>query len=363
MANSVRALDPGHDRVVDFQAAAPDAIWADLARDEDRAAAKLLGQAMIGLVTERAAGKVAWRVVPHVLRALGRTRHKRYGAESDHLARTFFADHADEAQVAFLQAQYSYAHAIASACTSSVAWDEENAAMLHFRSLDWRSTAEIAGATRRKEFRRNDGTCAFRAAGIAGMVGLLTAMGRGFSVAINYAPWGWFGVGAGDDPTYLLRDLMQDGSVDSFAAAFAAIETWRPAAPVFLTLCGKARDEGAAFEFGFGAGKRMICRAVAMPTRGFLVRSNHFDPDSPFAARNIGQVVDPHADWERHSLMATSQRRRDMVEAALAHAQGRDLDAVLARVYAQAPVWNRQTAQWVAMRPARDEIDIRVRAD
>ncbi|MCM0019607.1 MAG: hypothetical protein NBV67_06410 [Tagaea sp.] len=358
----MRPLDPGHDRVVDFQASAPEAIWADLARDDDRAAARELGRAMIGIVTGSVAGRIAWRVVPRLLRATGRTRHPRYGAESDHLAREFFAADADPAQVAFLQAQYSFSKAIASACTSSVAWDEERGSMRHFRSLDWRSTAEIARATRRKGFRRADGTTAFRCAGIAGMVGLLTAVGRGFSIAINSAPWGWFGIGRGDDPTYLLRDLMQDDAVDSFAAAYAAIEKLRPAAPVFLTLCGVGPEEGAAFEFGFGADGKIACRAVAMPKRGFLVRTNHFDADSPFASRNVGQALDPATDWESRTLMATSRRRRDMVEAALAQAQGRDLDAVFARVHAQAPVWNRQTAQWVAMRPATDDIEIRVRA-
>jgi hypothetical protein len=362
VATRVRALDPGHDRVVDFQAAAPSAIWADFEREDDRAAARALAQAMIGVATESVAGKIAWRVVPAALRALGHTRHPRYGADSDHLARVFFADHADAAQVAFLQAQYTYAHALASACTASVIWDEEAGSMLHFRSLDWRSAAEIAAATRRVDFRGADGARAFRCAGIAGMAGLLTCVGRGFSVAINYAPWGWFGIGAGDDPTYLLRDLMQDETVASFAAAFAAIEAWRPAAPVFLTLCGKGPEEGAAFEFGFGARRRMVCRAVAIPKRGFLVRTNHFDPESSFAARNVPQIVDPDADWDRLSMMSSSRRRRDMVEAALRQAQGRDLEKTLTGVYAQAPVWNRQTAQWVAMRPATGDIDIRVRA-
>jgi hypothetical protein len=362
VGSSVRPLDPGHDRVVDFRAATPEAVWADLERDEDRAAARELGRAMIGIVTQSAAGKIAWRVVPQILRATGRTRHPRYGAESDHLARAFFAGDASAAQVAFLQAQYSFSKVVASACTSSVAWDEEHGSMRHFRSLDWRSTAEIARATRRKAFRREDGTIAFRSAGIAGMAGLLTAIGRGFSVAINSAPWGWFGIGPGDDPTYLLRDLMQDDRVDSFAAAFSAIETWRPAAPVFLTLCGIGPDEGASFEFGFDAGKRIVCRAAGMPKRGYLVRSNHYDADSPFAARNVAQALDPATDWESRTLMSTSRRRRDMVEAALAQAQGRDLDAAFARVYAQAPVWNRQTAQWVAMRPATGDIEIRVRA-
>lgn len=361
MAAKLRPLDPTHHRIVAFEAASPAEIWADLDRDEDRAAALDLGRAMIGIVTAGIAGKIAWKFVPAILRARGRTTHARYGADSDHLARLFFADLANEAQVAFLQAQYTHAHTIASACTSSVMWDDERGSMRHFRSLDWRSTAEIARATRAKEFRRADGSVAFRCAGIAGMAGLLTAVGRGFSVAINYAPWGWFGTGPGDDPTYLLRDLMQDDAVDSFARAFAAIERWRPAAPVFLTLCGIAGDEGASFEFGFGPGKRMICRAVTIPKRGFLVRSNHFDPESPFAARNVRQILGPGADWERCTLMASSRRRRDMVEAALAQAQGRDLDATLARVYAQAPVWNRQTAQWVAMHPATGAIDIRVR--
>lgn len=361
MATRTRPLDPGHDRTVDFQAATPAAVWGDFERADDRAVARDLGRAMIGVATESVAGKIAWRTVPRALRALGRTRHPRYGAESDHLARVFFADDADEAQVAFLQAQYTYAHALASACTACVVWDEARQSMLHFRSLDWRSAVEIAAATRRKIFRRQDGAVAFRCAGIAGMVGVLTCVGRGFSVAINYAPWGWFGVGAGDDPTYLLRDLMQDETVASFAAAYAAIEAWRPAAPVFLTLCGKGPEEGVAFEFGFGAGRRMVHRAVAIPKRGFLVRSNHFDSESPFAARNVPQIVDPDADWDRLSMMSSSLRRRDMVEAALREAKGRDLDATLDRVYAQAPVWNRQTAQWVAMRPASDEIDIRVR--
>jgi hypothetical protein len=358
----MRPLDSGHARIVAFEAATSAEIWADLDRAEDREAARDLGRAMIGIATAGFAGKIAWKFVPAILRARGRTKHQRYGADSDHFARTFFDGLASEAQVAFLQAQYTHAHTIASACTSSVIWDDEQGSMRHFRSLDWRAAAEIARATRAKEFRRADGSVAFRCAGIAGMVGLLTCVGRGFSVAINYAPWGWFGTGPGDDPTYLLRDLMQDDAVDSFARAFGRIEKWRPAAPVFLTLCGIAADEGASFEFGFGAGGKIACRAVAIPKRGFLVRANHFDRDSPFAARNVRQVLGPDADWESCSLMATSQRRRDMVEAALAHAQGRDLDAALARVHAQAPVWNCQTAQWVAMRPATGELDIRVRA-
>jgi hypothetical protein len=296
------------------------------------------------------------------LRALGRTRHRRYGADSDHLARAFFAGQASEAQVAFLQAQYTHAHAIASACTACVVWDSERESLLHFRSLDWKSAAEIAAATRRMDFVRGDGTRAFLSAGIAGMAGLLSAMGRGFSVAINYAPWGWFGAGPGDDPTYLLRDLMQDDTVDSFARAFLSIERWRPAAPVFVTLCGKGPDEGAAFEFGFGAGRTMTCRAVTMPKSGFLVRSNHFDAESPFSSRNVRQVLDSASDWDRETMLSSSRRRRDMVEAALARAQGRNLAAALDEVYAAEPVWNRQTAQWVAMRPATDEMEIRVRA-
>jgi hypothetical protein len=361
VASRVRPVEPALDRVVRFQEATPASIWADLDRPEDRAAARDLGRAMIGIVTKSVAGKIAWRVVPAALRALGRTTHPRYGAESDHLARAFFADQANEAQVAFLQAQYTYAHAIASACTASIVWDAERESLLHFRSLDWKSAAEIAAATRRMDFVRGDGTRAFLSAGIAGMAGLLSAMGRGFSAAINYAPWGWFGAGPGDDPTYLLRDLMQDDAVDSFARAFAAIEKWRPAAPVFITLCGKGPDEGAAFEFGFGAGRTAACRAVTMPKRGFLVRSNHFDPESPFAARNVRQVLDPAADWDRETMLSSSQRRRDMAEAALARAQGRNLATALDEVYAAEPVWNRQTAQWVAMRPATDEMEIRVR--
>lgn len=361
MAGNVRPLDPAQDRVVDFQAGTPEAIWADLDRDDDRAAMRDLARAMIGVATAGMTGKIAWRFVPAMLRAMGRTTHARYGTESDHLARTFFAGQASEAQAAFLQAQYTHAHAIASACTASVVWDAGRETMLHFRSLDWKTAAEIARATRRMAFRRADGTVAFRSAGIAGMVGVLSCVGRGFSAAINYAPWGWFGIGAGDDPTYLLRDLMQDDAVDSFAKAFAAIETWRPAAPVFITLCGIGPEEGAAFEFGFGPGKRMVCRTVTMPKRGFLVRSNHFDPESPFAARNVPQILDPNADWDRHTMLSSSRRRRDMVEDALARAHGSDLDAVLTRVYAQEPVWNRQTAQWVAMHPATGGMEIRVR--
>lgn len=72
-------------------------------------------------------------------------------------------------------------------------------------------------------------------------------------------------------------------------------------------------------------------------------------------------------DWSttesnRVKLLASSKARQDLLEARLDQAgPSADVEAVLLSAFAERPVFNVGTNQWVVMRPSRNELRLWVR--
>jgi hypothetical protein len=157
----------------------------------------------------------------------------------------------------------------------------------------------------------------------------------------------------GEDPTFLLRDALTDPALLTYEDAKKRCLSWRPSAPFFLTLASPA--QACVVEYG-----RRTTHVRTIGSTGLLVQTNHHAEDGPFSKAN------PPAAWEtspacayQMPLMASSQQRFRHVQAE-ATSTGNHGDAgtlqAFHRTWAQAPVWNHETAQWVWMRPATGEL-------
>lgn len=347
---TMRPLGPADTRRVDLDAAGPAGRWADMDRPEDVAALRTLAGAMLGDINRKRLWQVAWKIASRAAYVGFYKPFGHYIADSDHLARLVGCDHLAPADMAALQRLYTLSHA---GCSSVMAWDAAAGRMVHFRSLDWPSAPAIAHATRHCSMQRG-GREVYAAAGILGMVGLLTAVKPGFSVCINFAPWRGPSCAPGLDPSFLVRRLM-DSPVTSYAEARAVIAGWRPAAPVFISLCGVEKGEATIFEFGaawHGAGR---CHVVEMDERDWLIQTNHYSARSPYAAHAVVQAPQlawGDDGWDDFSIRATSMARHALIE------EGLQDGADFATLYAIRPVWNGQTAQWVAMVPATGALTV-----
>ncbi|MBF0561169.1 MAG: hypothetical protein HQL37_03925, partial [Alphaproteobacteria bacterium] len=330
-------------RRVFIDATDPDGVWADITRSSDVEAMQGLVTAIMADVRRKPSWSVGWSIATkfayHVI-------YKPFGfymAESDHFARLLGPDLVSKPDMAGLQRLYTLAHA---GCSTVLAWDERQNRMIHFRSLDWPSAGAIARATRIYAGTRQDGSTAFSAVGILGMVGLLTAVKPGFSVAINFAPWSGTSFSLNADPTFLVRQLMTSG-VTSYQEAFRVIECWRPGAPVFLSLCGVAKGEGCVFEFGAAWDRHGPYHPIPLEEQNFLIQTNHFDESGPFARQNRPQAENVPWDdpaWDVHSILKTSVARKSLIEQALRTAYDSaptfDPEAVLREVFPRRPLWN-----------------------
>ncbi len=348
---TLRLLGHGDDRLLNLDAPDPAVRWADLGRAEDVAAMRGLADAVLGDVHSRRSWSLAWRLATRLAYGVLYRPFGHYVAESDYLAARVAARGVAPADMAALQRLYTLSHA---GCSAVMAWDAARGRMVHVRSLDWPSAPAIGRATRRITGRRA-GRDVFTAAGLAGMTGMLTAVKPGFSLAINFAPWRGPSFSLNSDPTFLVRHLMES-AVSDFAGACRAIAAWRPAAPVFISLCGIDRGEARVFEFGaVWRGARRV-NVVDMGGADHLVQTNHYAAASPFARHRRPQAAPRPWDaesWEEHAILETSEARRRLLEEGLAEDwETRDVEALLLRSFARRPVWNRQTAQWVEMIPA-----------
>lgn len=349
----MRPLGSDAVRRLDLDAIEAAARWADFDRPDDRAALRRLAAAMLGDINRKPLWRAAWRVASRAAYAGIYRPFGAYGADSDHLALMAGRDALSAADMAALQRLYTLAHA---GCSSVMRWDEAAGRMVHFRSLDWPSAAAIAGATRVVSAQRG-GRQAYAAAGIVGMVGLLTAVKPGFSLCINFAPWNGPSCWLGADPSFLVRQLM-DSPVATYAEAARVIADWRPAAPVFISLCGVARGEACIFEFGAAWHRAGRCHAIPIAGRDWLIQTNHFADNGPFAGHGVKQApMRPWGDcgWDDFSIRATSRGRMALIDETLR--AGGDLRAA----YECRPVMNPQTAQWVEMVPATGDLRVWVR--
>lgn len=346
-------------RSIFLDAPSPAARWADIDRSEDIAAMRTLAQAVMGDIRRKRLWAIAWKLATG---AAYRCIYQPFGLyleESDYLADRVGGDILARSDMAALQRLYTLAHA---GCSSVMAWDRNAQRMVHFRSLDWPSAPAIAKASRIYRC-HSAGGAAFSAIGLLGMVGFLTAVKPGFSLAINFAPWRGTSLSLNADPTFLVRQLMVS-PLATYAEACREIAAWRPGAPVFISLCGKSKGEACIFEFGARGGPH----AIAMGEHDYLIQTNHFASASPFARHKKSQAPAlPWDDeqWERHGILNTSAARWRLLDehlgAAYAGGEPFDLQPVLEQAFAVRPVWNHETAQWVRMEPGTGEIRAWVR--
>lgn len=326
--------------------------WADIARPGDVGDMRGLAAAVMGDIRRKKSWEIAWKLMSKAAYAAIYKPFGHYMDDSDHLARLAGSRCVSLPDMAGLQRLYTLSHA---GCSTVMAWDRDRARMVHFRSLDWPSAAAIARASRLYAVEIG-GRRRFTAAGLLGMVGFLTAVKQGFSVAINFAPWRGTSFSLNADPTFLVRQLMSS-EVSDYAEAWRAIANWRPGAPVFVSLCGVEKGDACIFEFGSAWSARRPVHAIPMGDRDYLIQANHYTSDSPFARHSrpqtaIGNWDDPA--WDNHGILHTSAGRHALIDTSLATAYGGgafDLGGVLREVYAVRPVWNHETAQWVEMVP------------
>ncbi len=258
------------------------------------------------------------------------------------------------AQMAFLQRQYTLVHAF---CSTVTTWDEENQEMVCMRSLDWPASDEIAKCTRIFELRDNNHEKVAEVAGIAGMIGMLTGVRKGFSVALNYAPW-HLSARFYSDPTFLIRELLQNTAINNFDEALGAVKSWRVGAPCFITICGESKGQAAVIEIGTGDDKHLR----EARDDGLLAQTNHYDLRSPFAWHNCrfyDREMSPD-EWYLSELMKNSKKRRELIEEALEPSRqtSEALEQRLRDIFSTPPVMNQETAQWVVMRPKRGTMQV-----
>lgn len=338
-------------RNVYFEAKKPGDIWQDVVENDQPSMQKLC-DAMRDLVNSM--GVPAWLVSlsAAILYRLVYKRHGHFIEESDYLSSTVKG--ISPAFLAFLQRQYTLSHM---GCSVAMAWDEANQEMLCFRSLDWQGSNDIARSTRQFLFVNAQGEEVAKIAGITGMVGVLTGVKPGFSIAINFAPWKR-SARFKSDPTFLIRQLLENPAVNDYHSAYEYLKTWDVGSPCFISLCGVKKGEAAIFEFG----SKQQRHIREMGEEGYLVQTNHYDPEtSPFTQHNEPPIPDGWDDDRLYhsELRPNSQYRRKLLSEALQSVNSDDFtEERLMQAYLRPPVINWETAQWVVMRPGSGAMDI-----
>jgi len=351
-------LDDSSRREITYQAGEPGAIWEGLTSD-DLADFKTLCRSMKNLVFKWPMGIVtnplAWYMYHFHYR-----RDGHFISESDWFAKNSNGIISRQ-QTAMIQRMYTWAHIVGAGCSTSCIWDEETEAMVCMRSLDWAGALELGNATRIYDFKDNNTNHSFTAAGVIGMVGLLTGVKTGYSVAINYLPWGKPSARYKTDPLFMLRMLLEDESIKTYEEAFDHITNCKVGAPACITLCGIEKDQACAIEIGKGSRKH-----VRKAKNGLLVQTNHYDRTSPFSEQNATMYSypvrgrKPVLDWHDGGLLQGSGKRRtDLAKAfgALIRS-GNDVRESALKAYTQSPTWNYETAQWALMHPKSGEMEV-----
>jgi hypothetical protein len=324
----------------------PAEIWQKLTTDDIKSISEL-SKAMKKLVCSKCP---SW-IINGFAKLLYRVVYQKNGIfidESD-----FFADQSacvSRALMAFLQRQYTLAHA---SCSATCMWDEQKKEMLCVRSLDWDGADDLAKCTRIFKFFDDESSePTFQAAGVAGMVGILTGMKEGFSICINYAPW-QFGAMFKLDPLFAIRKLLQDETIQTYSEAKQNVEQWAIGAPCFITICGQEKGEACVVECGK---HKNYTRQIG--ENNFIVQTNHFDTkESPFRHHNkkFYKKSPPGKDrgWYYSDLLKNSGERRKLIESHLQTISINTdrLEEDILKTYLVPPVLNYETAQWVVMRP------------
>lgn len=321
----------------------PTEIWKDVFDESGIRALRTLVPKMDELAFRDGPEEILRAFPAYLLFAL---LYHRRRSETDYFA-SLCPDLISSWKMAVLQRQYTLSHLF---CTTTSAWDAQRKSMVMMRSLDWPLSPYLGNATRKLDF-IGDGRIA-TVAGVLGMAGVLTAVRHGYSVAINYAP-GRFSAKLRSDPTFLLRDLVENPEVDTFEQALKTVKKWHVGAPCFVSLCGITYGEACVIEFGPNSQNPNVRNAE----NGMIVQTNHYDPKGPFSKYNPPQV-EGRTDLELYCarLLSTSVQRRESVESALLNAP--NANKALFDAYRKPPVWNNETAQLVFMEPQTGHMEL-----
>ena len=338
------------ERKVFFEANSAEMIWKDVV-SEDAQQMKTLCKAMSQLVYDVGVPKWLVHLSAKVLYALVYKRWGHYTEESDYLASA--CSDMSASLMAFLQRQYTLAHM---GCSVVMAWDEKNEEMICLRSLDWKGADDIAHATRRFSFVNAQEEEVAQVAGITAMVGVLTGAKKGFSIAINYAPWKR-SAKFKSDPTFLIRKLLEDVSVTDYKSAKQKVQAWEVGSPCFISICGVKKGEACVIELG----SKQNVYVREMGDEDFIIQTNHYDLNaSPFTAHNEEPYTHEMTEqqWYESELLQHSQKREQILREKLQESSGLDMQHRLMHMYKEVPVLNWETAQWVLMKPKSGEIDV-----
>jgi hypothetical protein len=338
------------ERKVFFEAESAEMIWKEVVH-HDAQGMKNLSKAMSELVYNVGVPKWLVHLSAKLLYTIVYKRWGHYTHESDYLASE--CSDMPASLMAFLQRQYTLAHM---GCSVVMAWDEKNEEMLCLRSLDWKGADDIAHATRRLSFVNANEEEVAQVAGITAMVGVLTGAKKGFSIAINYAPWKR-SAKFKSDPTFLIRKLLEDASITDYKSAQEKVKTWEVGSPCFISLCGVNKGEACVIELG---SKKNI-HVREMTEEGFLVQTNHYDLNSsPFVSYNDEPYTYDMSEqqWYEGELLQHSQKREQILKEKLQEHSELDMEHRLMLLYKEVPVLNWETAQWVLMKPKSGEIDV-----
>jgi len=337
------------ERKVFFEADNAQDVWKDVV-EKDSQSMKELCKAMRHLVYEVGVPKFIVHLSAKILYNLFYRWWGHYTDESDYLASR--CSDISNSLMAFLQRQYTLAHM---GCSVVMAWDEDSEQMLCFRSLDWKGADDIALATRRFSFVNSQDKEVAQVAGITAMVGVLTGAKKGFSVAINYAPWKR-SAKFKSDPTFLIRKLLEDDSIHDYSSAKEKVSSWEVGSPCFISICGVSKGEACVVELGSGD-----THVREMQDENFLIQKNNYDLEtSPFTEHN-GKPYDKEMteqEWYSSELLQNSQKREKLIREKLEEESELTIHDRLIKLYKEVPVLNYETAQWTLMKPFSGEIEV-----
>ncbi len=336
-------------RKIYIHASHPQEIWKDVV-DKDLKSIKELCTAMSQLVYEVGVPKVFVHFSAKLLYNLVYRWWGHYIKESDYLASQ--CSFMSNSLMAFLQRQYTLAHM---GCSVVMTWDAKKEEMVCFRSLDWKGADDIAWSTRHFSFINKEGSEIAQIAGITGMVGVLTGAKKGFSVAINYAPKKR-SAKFKSDPTFLIRQLLEDENINSYEKAMKQIVSWELGSPCFISLCGVQKGDACVIELD---GKTVHIRT--MGEKNFLIQTNHYDLEaSPFVEHNETPYTKEMSEkqWYESELLKNSQKREEIFKQSLSKPQEEEMESSLISLYKEVPILNYETAQWVFMQPKSGKVDV-----
>lgn len=223
-------------------------------------------------------------------------------------------------------------------CTSIVAEDATNQ-IFHGRNMDWNLPTDMRNLTIVADFQRNNRTV-YKAATYVGFVGVFTGMAPGrYSVSVNERDIGGDPIvnalnallNGAQSVTHVLRNLFEQAY--NYQDAVTVLRTTRLTAPVYYTIAGTSKDQGAVLtrnrDFNRDDWK------LPSPVSGaawYLLQTNydHWLPDP---------VHDARRTYGDNHMNAIGQRL------------GASLDGIF-DVLSTWPVMNNNTCQSVMMQPS-----------